>query len=202
MMQSNELHNFNRSLHIQLGLLLLLFIWLFSLSGLLLNHGDWKFSGFWEQRQESTIGFTLPLSVLMDPDPEVRVKEFLQVSGELQRQKRTAERLEFRVESPGIVRDVVVDVTNGSGTQKVIRFNTWGKLRGLHTFNGMSDANPSQSPNWWIANVWRFAMDGIAIGLIIICLSSWVMWYKVRKEYRLGYMILATAFVFAGYFIL
>ena len=201
-MQSNELHNFNRSLHIQLGLLLLLFIWLFALSGLLLNHGDWKFSGFWEQRRENTIAFTVPLSMLKGSDPDVRVKEFLQVSGELQRQKRTAERLEFRVESPGVVRDVVVDLTNGSGTQKVIRFNTWGKLRGLHTFNGMSDGNPSQSPNWWIANVWRFTMDGIAIGLIIICLSSWVMWYKVRKEYRLGYMILAIAFVLAGYFIL
>ena len=201
-MQSNTLHNFNRRLHIHLGLLLLLFIWLFSLSGLILNHGSWKFASFWDERQESKIDFTVPLSVLNDSDPEAGVMEFLKMAGEAQRQKRTAEMLEFRVQSPGIVRDLSINLTNGSGTEKVLKYNVWGKLRTLHTFNGMSKENPSQSPNWWITAIWRLTMDGIAIGLIIICLSSWIMWFKVRKEYRLGYIILASAFAMAGYFIM
>ena len=201
-MQSNTLHNFNRRLHIHLGLLLLLFIWLFSLSGLILNHGNWKFASFWDERQENKIDFTVPLSVLNDPNPEKGVMEFLKISGEVQQQKRTSEMLEFRVQSPGIVRELSINLTSGSGTEKVLKYNLWGKLRTLHTFNGMSKENPSQSPNWVITTIWRFTMDGIAIGLIIICLSSWIMWFKVRKEYRLGYIILASAFAMAGYFIL
>ncbi len=195
-------HNFNRRLHIHLGLLLLLFIWLFSLSGLILNHGNWKFASFWEQRQESKIDFTVPRSSLNDPDPVVAVMEFLKISGEVQEQKRTPEVLEFRVQSPGTVRDLQIDLTNGAGTAKVLKYNMWGKWRTLHTFNGMSKENPSQSPNWWITNVWRFTMDGIAVGLIVISLSSLVTWYNVRKEYKMGYIILASSFGMAGYFLL
>ena len=196
-----DYHNFNRRIHIHLGLLLLLFIWLFSLSGLILNHGNWKFASFWDERQESKIDFTVPLSAINDSDPEVEVMEFLKLSGEVQHQKRTSELLEFRVESPGTVRDLSVDLTNGVGTQRVLKYNIWGKWRTLHTFNGMNKESPSQSPNWLITNIWRFTMDGIAIGLIITSLSSWIMWYNVRKEYKLGYSILAASLGVAGYFL-
>jgi hypothetical protein len=36
----------NRKLHYYLGLYFLFFVWLFALSGLLLNH-SWTFAGFW-----------------------------------------------------------------------------------------------------------------------------------------------------------
>lgn len=195
------LHDLSRKLHIHLGLLLLIFIWLFSLTGLILNHGNWKFASFWEEREESIINFTVPDSVLKNPSPEARAMKFLKISGEVQLQQKTSEILEFRVQSPGIVNDVHIDLANGSGTKKVLKYNMWGKLRTLHTFNGMNKENPSQSPNWVITNIWRFAMDAIAIGLIIICVSSWMMWYKVRKEYKMGYVILISSFITAGYFI-
>ncbi len=195
------LHDLSRKLHIHLGLLLLIFIWLFSLTGLILNHGNWKFASFWEEREESIINFTVPDSVLKNPSPQARAMKFLKISGEVQLQQKTSEILEFRVQSPGIVNDVHIDLANGSGTKKVLKYNMWGKLRTLHTFNGMNEENPSQSPNWVITNIWRFAMDAIAIGLIIICVSSWMMWYKVRKEYKMGYVILISSFITAGYFI-
>src|SRR6267142_4806699 len=127
MMKLIDYPKFNRRLHIHLGLLLLLFIWLFSLSGLILNHGNWKFASFWDQRQETKIDFTVPLSALSHSDPESTVMEFLNISGEVQGQQRTAEMLEFRVQSPGIVRDVHIDLTTGSGTEKVLKYNMWGK---------------------------------------------------------------------------
>ena len=201
-MRSGSYHNLNRRLHIHLGLILLLFIWLFSLSGLILNHGNWKFASFWDQRRESKIDFTAPISTFNESDPKAGIMQFLNISGEVQEQKRTSHELEFRVQSPGTVRDVHIDLTTGSGTEKVMTYNLWGKWRTLHTFNGMSKENPSQSPNWLITNIWRFSMDGIAAGLIIICLSSWIMWYNVRKEYKLGYIILASSLAVAGYFLL
>ena len=41
-------------LHIYLGLFLLLFMWLFGFSGLLLNH-HWEFASFWEEGKKSAM---------------------------------------------------------------------------------------------------------------------------------------------------
>lgn len=200
MMSSNSLNDLNRKIHIHLGLFLLLFIWIFSLTGLILNHGGWKFTSFWEERVEKKTEFSVPKDLLIHPDAEIKVMEYLRYSGEVQIQERTSDVLDFRIQSPGIVRDLHIDLMNGTGTEKLLKFNIWGKLRTLHTFNGMNRENPSESPNWWITNIWRVAMDGIAIGLIVICVSSWIMWYKIRKEYKIGYLILLSGFLVAGYF--
>src|SRR5437764_6608656 len=42
----------NRKVHYYLGLYFLFFLWLFSLTGLLLNH-SWKFAEFWPNRRIS-----------------------------------------------------------------------------------------------------------------------------------------------------
>ena len=44
----------NRRLHYYLGLYFLFFVWLFALTGLLLNHGSWKFAEFWPGRKVAT----------------------------------------------------------------------------------------------------------------------------------------------------
>src|SRR5437868_6205756 len=43
-----------RRLHTWVGLYFLLFLWLFSVSGLVLNHSKWAVAQFWKARQEST----------------------------------------------------------------------------------------------------------------------------------------------------
>ena len=48
-----KLKVWNRKLHCCLGLFTLVFVWLFSFTGLLLNH-QWKFAEFWDSRQQST----------------------------------------------------------------------------------------------------------------------------------------------------
>jgi hypothetical protein len=198
-MKRIDWENINRKLHIHLGLLMLLFIWLFSLSGLILNHGGWKFTSFWEAREESLVDFNVPLSLLDNPKPQMIVMDFLNLSGEMQPMLQTVELLEFRVHSPGLVNDVKVDLISGLGSKKTLQNNAWGKWRTLHTFNGMNKENISQTPNWWITNIWRFTMDGIAIALMIICVSSWIMWHRIRKEFRMGIVVLASSFLIVGY---
>lgn len=193
-------NSFNRKLHIHLGLCLLFFIWCFSLSGLILNHG-WKFASFWEERKESMVDFTIPPAALDRTVAEASVLKYLGIRGELQDRKRVDELLEFRVVSPGRVSDIHVDLNSGMGTLKILQYNFWGKLRTLHTFNGLNKEIPSQSPHWLMTNVWRFTMDAIALGLITICLTSWMMWFKIRKEYKLGYIFVFAGFAIAFYFI-
>ena len=193
---------FNHKMHIYLGLFLLLFIWLFFISGLIINHGEWKFAGFYEQRKESKTEFTFPVSSLNNnPDLINKVLTQLKISGEVENIKSIPESFDFRVKSPGIIRDIHIDYNSGKGTMKEMKFNFWGKLKTLHNFNGVNKTDPSKTPNWIIAKIWRLTMDIIAIILIIICLGSWVMWYRVRWDYKLGYFFLAFGFIVSGYYI-
>ncbi len=197
-----NLNFWNRKLHIHLGLFLLLFIWLFSISGLLLNHGSWEFASFWEQRKqkESVTEMTLPIG--LDSAGLLHlVMEKLEISGEVTNVKYSADAFDFRVGSPGVGRDLHVDLRSGTVSQKEYELNIWGKIRTLHTFNGVDKKNIDKQPNWIITHVWRFAMDGIAVALIFLCVSSWIMWYKIRKDYRWSATVLIAGFLTSIYFV-
>lgn len=129
------------------------------------------------------------------------VMEKLEISGEVTNVKYSADAFDFRVGSPGVGRDLHVDLRSGTVSQKEYELNIWGKIRTLHTFNGVDKKNVDKQANWVITHVWRFAMDGIAIALIFLCVSSWIMWYKIRKEYRWSAAILIAGFLTSIYFV-
>ena len=51
--QLRQIETWNRKIHIYVGLFLLWFIWLFGLSGMLLNHPQWLMQEGWQSREES-----------------------------------------------------------------------------------------------------------------------------------------------------
>ena len=192
----------NRKLHIHIGLFLLLFIWLFALSGLLLNHGAWQFASFWEQRQQSETVTAIAFPVQLDSAALLHsVMERLEISGEVTNVRYSADALDFRVTSPGKGREIHVDRLTGTVTRKEYTLNIWGKIRTLHTFNGVDKNNIGKQANWLITSVWKLAMDGIAILLTFLCISSWIMWFKIRKDYRWGAAILVAGAVMSFYFV-
>lgn len=192
----------NRKLHIHLGLFLLLFIWLFAFSGLLLNNSQWKFFSFWDEREETKTVTAITLPQQADSAAILQqVMQQLKLTGEVSNVKLTADSVDFKVSGPGRGHNLHVDFRKGICTQTQFHFNWWGKLRTLHTFNGIDKNNPDATPNWLITNIWRFSMDGIAVGLILLCISSWMMWYKIRKDYTWGPMILVIGFAGAIYFV-
>ena len=200
-----ELKNLNywsRKFHIHLGLFLLLFIWLFSFSGLLLNHSKWKFASFWDERKEK-ITIT-PIHTTANLDSAAMLKNIMQqlkIAGEVTGVWMTTDSIDFRVTIPGHLRNLHVDLRNGICTQKELTFNWWGKMNNLHTFNGVNKENPDIQPNWIITRIYKFAMDAIAIGFIVLCISSWIMWYKLRKKYTWGPLILISGFAATIYFV-
>src|SRR4051812_30407058 len=56
-----RIEKWNRKLHFYLGLYFLLFLWLFSLTGLLLNHGQWRISAAANERKETRYQRTIDL---------------------------------------------------------------------------------------------------------------------------------------------
>ncbi|KAA9035496.1 hypothetical protein FW778_21290 [Ginsengibacter hankyongi] len=199
---SKELNFWGRKVHIHLGLFLLLFIWLFSFSGLLLNHGDWKISNFWDKRKETQI--VTPIHASTSSDSSTRLKDImsqLKIAGEISDVKMWPDSIYFRVSKPGEVRNMEVNFITGVCTQKELQYNLAGKIRTLHSFNGVDKNNPGRQPNWIITDIWRLSMDGIATGLLLLCISSWIMWFKIRERYRWGWFVLILGFGAAIYFI-
>jgi hypothetical protein len=192
----------NRSLHIHLGLFLLLFLWLFSFSGLLLNHRNWETFKFWEKREE--IKTTVPISIPEGRETDAVLKSAisqLKIAGEVSNVKTWPDSIHFTVALPGLVRNLQVDFTSGICTQKEIKLNWSGKIQALHTFNGTNKRKTDPQTNWLITRIWRLSMDGIAIGMILLCASSWVMWYRIKENYTWGWVILISGFGVAGYFV-
>ena len=192
----------NRKLHIHLGLFLLFFIWLFSFSGLLLNHSDWKFASFWDERNEKKTSNFLTVPANLDSIAIVaNIKNQLKIAGEISDVKLNKDSIDFRAEVPGHIKNIHVDFKKGLSTQTEIKFNAWGIIRTIHTFNGVKKNNPSEKSNWILTLVWRLTMDGIAIGLILLCLSSLVMWYRLKKGRLIGTTILILGCISAIYFV-
>lgn len=199
---SKNVNKVNRKLHIHIGLFLFLFIWLFSFSGLLLNHGNWKFANFWQERKEKTT--TNAIKIHQGFDSLNLLKEIItqrKLSGEIRDVQLNPDSVNFNISYPGHVKNIHVDLQKSIIIEKDIQFNIWGKLRTLHTFNGANKSKEDSGPNWLITRVWRFSMDAIAIGLIIITTSSWIMWYKVRSNYPFSALILIAGFIITIYFV-
>lgn len=191
----------NRKLHIYLGLFIIFFVWLFFVTGLIMNHTKWKVRNFYEKRIEETISFNVSDRIIHGNHDRVNtIKNYLNIEGEVSNIRIKVGNVGFRVSSPGLVQEVNVD-SAGRGSMKVLKYNFWGKLHTLHLFNGMDKNDPGQRPDWIVTKLWRIMMDLTAIILIILSLGSWIMWYKVRRDYKAGYIFLAAGIIIAGYYL-
>ena len=197
-----DLNFWSRKIHIHLGLFLLLFIWLFSFSGLLLNHSKWDISNFYEKRKQTENATSIRIPATRDSSALLKnIMSQLQIKGEITNVKMWPDSLHFRVSIPGKVRNLKVNLKTGVSTEEAMQYNWAGKIRTLHTFNGVDKTNVDQQPNWLVTRIWRLSMDGIAIGFMLLCLSSWIMWFKMKERFRWGWIVLISGFCAAGYFV-
>ncbi len=184
----------NRKLHYYLGLLTLLFVWLFSFTGLLLNH-QWKFAEFWDSRQQSTsereIVAPAPGSDLAQARDILRQ---LGLRGEIEwtTTRGDASRFDFRVSRPGHIFEVQRDLAHNRATVKRIDLNPWGVMRILHSFTGVRMDDRRNERDWFLTSVWALAMDGVAGALIFMVLSSLYMWFELRQKRLWGGIFLAA----------
>lgn len=197
--------SWNEKIHVYLGLYFLVFLWLFALSGLLLNHG-WQFAEFWAQRRESR------REEVISPSSEqtdlLRARDLMRqlgLSGEIEwtATRPTSQRFDFRVERPGRTVEVRVDLTKRSATVQEIRVNGWGVFRALHTFTGTRVNAREGERDWWLTKLWSLSMDALSIGLIMLVATSIVLAVQRREKWigcavAAGLGITACAFFVVG----
>lgn len=201
-----RLRRWTRRLHFYLGLYLLVFIWLFAVSGLFLNHPEWKLThDFWERRQEASFERAIaPPVATADLAIARELMRQLGIAGEVEEIERSPaeDRFSFRLGKPG--RSFRVDADLGAGRAKVTRIdlNAWGVLSGLHTFSGVSMTDPGRSRDWVLTAIWSVAMDAVALGLMVLVLSGLYLWYRLQKARLLGLLVLGAGTATCGFFVL
>ena len=196
--------SWNQKIHIYLGLYFLVFLWLFAVSGLLLNHG-WQFAEFWPQRKESrrTQAISLP-NAATDLLRAQDLMRQLGLAGEIEwtAARPTPERFDFRVQRPGRTVDVRVDLPKQSAAVQEIRVNGWGVFRTLHTFTGTRANAPAAVRDWWLTRLWSFSMDALAVGLVLLVITSLVLAIERREKWLGAAIALGLGVGACGFFVL
>ena len=201
--QTKWIQTWNQKLHIYTGLYFLLFIWLFSFSGLLLNHSQWAFAQFWPQRKENVAQHTIrPPETKNDLEKATAIMAQLEILGELERItiRPKENQFQFRVFRPGHTVDIQVNFENNSAKVKEVRTNGWGIFRALHQFNGVRMEAPLERRNWIATQLWTTSMDALCLGLIFMVLSSLYMWYQLPQKRTLGLIILGAGTLCCAFF--
>ena len=200
-MASKIFELWNRKFHYYLGLYFLFFLWLFSLSGLMLNHQQW-FRDLYERKQTSYD------STIEGPSGETRLAQ----TRDVMRQLNLAGEIDWPASQPVGHIDFNVARPNGSAQVRVdinakiayVREFTNGHLHAFqifHTFSGSRFTQPASQRDWVMTTVWVFAMDALASGLIVMVLGSYYMWWRLKKRKTLGVVALAAGFAICGLFV-
>ena len=200
-----RLERWNRKLHYYAGLFLLFFLWLFAITGLVLNHPAWSFAESWTKRTETNSERTItPLG------PELRgdlaqaqeIMRQLGINGEIlwTTTRTDPNKFEFQVRRPGHYYFIKADLALNRVTLRHSEVNLWGVMKVLHVFSGVQLDDVRQSRDWALTTVWAYSMDAVAAGLIFMVLSSLYMWWELPQKRLLGAVLLGLGSLICGLF--
>jgi hypothetical protein len=193
----------NRKLHYYLGLYLLFFVWLFSFTGLLLNHSQWKFAEFWDSRRQTSDEREIAAPSADGDLAQARdLMRQLGIRGEIEwtTTRKNTNRFDFRVSRPGQIYEIKADFARKKAAVQRIDLNTWGVIRILHTFTGVRTDDSRNGRDWILTSVWAWTMDAVAVGLILMVLSSYYMWLELPQKRKLGAAVLALGLLSCSLF--
>ena len=190
----------NRKLHYYAGLYFLWFIWLFALTGLLLNHGEWTVAARANQRQQTQ--FEVEIGALRAEGTLARAREaagLLGLRGEIDLPASQAPgQLIFNISRPSDASQVRIDERQHRAVIQHFENNSLGMIRIFHAFSGSRFNQPESRRDWVVTTVWVVAMDAVAAGLVVMVLGSYVMWYRLKRRHTLGWISLGSGVVMCG----
>jgi hypothetical protein len=200
-MRLASLSSWNRKLHIYVGLYMLFFIWLFSISGLLMNHTDW----FTHQPTRSPAEQTV--SVLAEGTDLAKAQDVMKqlgITGEvLLRGPRKPGYFNFGVIRPNRRVFVTIDLQTSVAKLSNVDLPMASVLGDLHTFTGVRGIwreEPSIR-DWLPTQIWSLCIDAVCVGLLFLVGSSLYMGSQLKGQ-RIGFMVsLALGVVLSSFFL-
>jgi hypothetical protein len=199
---AKALETWNRKLHFYLGLYFLFFLWLFSLTGLMLNHQQW----FRDLYQRVETKYDLSIDTPPGDTDLARARDVmrqLNLRGEIDFPAvQPVGHLDFSVSRPDGSVQVRVDWNAKDVYIREFDNNAQHTFQIFHTFSGSRFNQPASRRDWILTSLWVWAMDALAAGLIIMVLGSYYMWYRLKKRRALGFAVLAAGFLSCGIFLI
>jgi len=193
----------SRKIHIYVGLYFLLFVWLFSISGLLLNHPKWDFATFWPLRKEAT--YRRPVVVAESSEDSQKAGNLMSqmgIDGEIQQMTSYPDgRFKFQAARPGHIVEVMTNASSDTATVKEISTNAWGIVHMLHSFNGVDMNRLEKRRDWMLTRVWVFSTDALCAGLLVLVVSGIYMWLGMAGKRGVGLMSLLLGILGCGVFV-
>ena len=197
------LEAWNRRLHYYLGLYFLLFIWLFSFTGLLLNHPRWSLSRI---PNDANPAYERPIEPPRGGTDLERARDVmrqLRLAGEIDwpQAAQAQGRLDFNIAYPKQATQVRVDLARQRATVQQVDRSVWSGLRIMHTFSGWRYTSAGMSRDWIVTSVWVIAMDALAAGLLVMVFGSYYMWWRLKRIRTPGWVALAAGWASCAFFV-
>jgi hypothetical protein len=128
----------------------------------------------------------------------------LQLVGEidLPATPQAAGRFDFNVARPTDASLVRVDLAQQHASIQHFDSGGWAIFRILHTFSGWRYNTPGSRRDWAVTTVWVTAMDALAIGLILMVIGSYYMWYRLKRIHTLGWLVLLGGYTSLAMFLM
>lgn len=165
-----------RLLHIHLSMLALLFLFLYAISGLILNHPETL--GSESAAVESSVQLAPGLTV---EQAVTAVRAAGQVRGRLESSEAGEDELRLVFARPGYRAEVVINRGSGAAAISVEDRGVVGVLEDLHRGKHVGGA-------------WRLASDAAAIILATVVLTGVVLWWSlpVRRKWGTVWLVLGA----------
>jgi len=183
-----SIKKWNRRIHIWLGLYMLLFLWVIAVSGLFMNHPGW----FNAQPVRTSVEQTVMMpEAVTDLEKATDIMDQLGITGEvLIRGNMPEGKFDFTCVRPNLRQFVSVDLATFNATLQLVDLQLVGTLGDLHTFTGVRGIyrEPNSIRDWLPTRIWSFSMDAVAIGVILMVLTSLYMGWQRLKVHPLGSM--------------
>jgi hypothetical protein len=195
------LETWNRKLHFYLGLYFLFFLWLFSATGLMLNHQQW-FRGLYQRAETSYQKPTETPRGDTDADRARDIARQLDLRGEIDwPASQPVGHLDFNVNRPNGAAQVRADLNAKQTYIKEFDNTALHAFQTFHTFSGSRFNQPATQRDWIVTSLWVWAMDALAVGLMVMVLGGYYMWWRSKQARMLGWAVLALGFASCGLFV-
>jgi hypothetical protein len=191
----------NRKVHYYLGLYFLFFLWLFSLTGLMLNHQPW----FPDLYQRTAYSYDMPIETPAGETREGRTRDLmrqLELRGEVDwPASQPVGHIDFTVSRPGGSVQVRADLHAKQAYVKELENGRLHAFQIFHTFSGSRFNQPASRRDWLLTSVWVFAMDALSAALIVMVFGSYYMWWQLPKKRTAGAIALASGVLSCAMFV-
>ena len=137
------------------------------------------------QTESRWIETTASVTPAQGGDPLAKAEHYLaqlDLTGEVSNLLEQENQFRFSVRRPGIQAQVSIDPRTGDVRLREKTTDAYGSLNTLHIFNGMQRFDPEkENLTWFATRLWVIAMDGLAVGLIVLILTGCYMWLQTKR---------------------